>query len=251
MSTSSAIVHLLNEYRFEEAVPLADRLLREAAAESPERFTEVARGIVAWRGIFAHTAQAIASEGYFRAVYKLLQELAGPESSGAMAAAENLASILGSIDKVDEAISLRERVFAHVSASYPADDPRFMQVRDGLAFLNRRAGREGMVDELYRKTGLCEHLSGVERYLRNQGGKLVSCGQPWSENCHIWVYFDALLDCERLIQRLALEPCVQIHDHHGTHEGSERGLVCTIHHDAVMGQHPAESGPRTKTFTVV
>lgn len=79
---------------------------------------------------------------------------------------------------------------------------------------------------------------------------MVSSGQPWSQNCHVWVYFDALLDCERLIQGLGLDPCVEIHDHRGTHDGSERGLVCTIHHDGVMGPHLSDCGFEKKTITV-
>jgi hypothetical protein len=238
MSAVPAIVRMLKETQFESAVPLARQALSEAAAESPERLIEVARELVAWKGFFAHTSEAIASEPYFRAVYGTLAELAGPESPAAMAAAENLASLLGSIDKIDEAISLREKVFVHVSERFPNDDTRFMTVRDGLAFLYRRAGSEDKAAGLYRNTGICEHLAAAEQYLRDQGANLVSCCRPWSANCHIWVYFDLQLDCERLIKDLGLDACIQIHDHRGTHDGSERGLVCTIHHDGLMGVRP-------------
>jgi hypothetical protein len=211
---------------------------------------EVAQGIVGWRGGFANAQQEIASEPYFRAVYMLLQKLAGEESPAAMAAAENLAGILGAIDRVDEAITLREKVYANVSGRYAPDDPRRMQVRDGLAFLYRRVGREEKAAELLADIGLCEHLAAAERYIRGQGAKMVYCGQPWSKNCHVWAYFDAVLDCEGLIRGLGLDPCVRIHDHRGTHDGSERGLECAVHHDAVMGLHPSNAGSQTRTITV-
>jgi hypothetical protein len=250
MSPPLSIPSLLNEYRFEEVIPRVERVLREAAAESPDRLIEVARGIVAWKGFFANARQAAASEAYFRQVYSLLQELAGADSAAAIAAAENLAGILASLDKMEEAISLQERVFDHVRGRFPPDDARVMEVRDGLGFLYRRASHELKASELYADAGLCEHLAPAEQYLRGQGAKLITCCRPWSANCHIWAYFDALLDCERLIQTLSLNPCVNIHDHRGTHDGSERGLVCTVHHDGVIGLHPSDAGPDVRTIPV-
>jgi tetratricopeptide (TPR) repeat protein len=243
VSIPPALAQLLKEQRFDEATALAERALREAAAESPERLTQVAREIVAWRGIFANAAEEAASEPYFRAVHGTLAELAGPDSPAAMAAAENLAGILGALGQLDQAIALREKVFDHARTRFPADDTRVMQLRDGLAFLYRRAGHESKVAELFADVGLCEHLASAERYILGQGAKVVACCRPWSQNCHIWVYFDVLLDCERLIAGLRLDPCVTIHDHRGTHDGSERGLVCTIHHDALVGPHPSDAPP--------
>jgi hypothetical protein len=131
---------MLKECRFDEAIPLVSRTLRDAAADSPERLLEAAREEVAWKGYFGHAREAVASEPYFRAVYAVLGEVAGPDSPAAMAAAENLAGILGSIDKIDEAIALRERVLAHVARRFPIDDPRLLSVRDGLGFLYSRPG---------------------------------------------------------------------------------------------------------------
>jgi hypothetical protein len=190
-----------------------EEALRQAAAESPGRLTEVAHGVVA----------------------AILSELAGPESPAATATAENLASIRGALDRLPEAIG-----------RFAADDPRVMSVREGLAFLYRRAGEDRKADELYRDLGLCEHLRPAERSLRAAGARLFSLTRPWSDNCHLWAYFDAVLDCERLIETLGLDPCVRIHDHRGTHDGSERGLVCSVHHDALMGAHPTDAPPERR-----
>lgn len=243
------IQQMLREGRFDSAIPLVTQTLREALQESPQRLTEIAREVVRFQGFFKNNAEAMTAEPYFRAVHGVLEELAGPESPAAMAAAANLAGLLGSIGKLDEAISLRERVLAHLISRFPSDDQRVMMVRDGLGILYRRAGQEEKLYRLYGDSGLCEHLLPAEEHIRGQGGQIVSIGRPWSANCHVWVYFDAILDCERLIAGLALDSCVQIHDHRGTHDGSERGIVCTAHHDGIMGPHPADAPAAAKTIT--
>ena len=250
MNTIPEILQLLRENRFDSAITQVTETLRQAAAESPQKLMDVARDLVRWQGFFKNTAQAMTSEPYFRSVHSLLEELTGPESPAAMAAAENLAGLLGSIGKVDEAITLREKVLAHLSTRFPKDDQRVMIVRDGLSILYQRAGRDNKLKELYQDTGLCEHLQAAEKYIREQGGRVVSSGRPWSANCHVWIFFDAILDCDRLVQGLGLASCVQVHDHRGTHDGSERGIVCTVHHDGIMGPHPADASPAAKTVTV-
>ena len=250
MSTIPEILQLLRDNRFDEAIPLVNTALRSAASESPQKLTDAARDLVRFQGFFKNTAQAIESEPYFRSVHTLLSELAGPESPAAMAAADNLGSLLGSIDKVDEGIALREKVLAHLRSRFPGDDQRVMLVRDGLSILYQRAGHEDKLKALYQDTGLCEHLQPAEQYVRDHGGRVISSGRPWSANCHIWVYFDTILDCDSLIKGLGLASCVQTHDHRGTHDGSERGIVCTVHHDGLMGPHPTDAPASAKIVTV-
>jgi hypothetical protein len=250
MSSVPEIMQLLRENRFDDAIPQVTTTLRNAAAESPQKLMDVARELIRYQGFFKNTAQAMTSEPYFRTVHQLLSELAGPESPAAMAAADNLGALLGSIDKVDEGIALREKVLAHLLGRFPGDDSRVTTVRDGLGILYRRTGREDKLKDLFKDTGLCEHLQAAEKYVRDQGGRVVSTGRPWSANCHIWVFFDTILDSDRLIQGLGLDPCVQVHDHRGTHDGSERGIVCSIHHDGLMGPHPSDASAATKTVTV-
>jgi len=249
MSTIPEILQMLRENRFDDAIPLVDTTLRKAASESPQKFTDIARELVGFKGIFSNTTQAVMSERYFREVHTLLSQLAGPDSPPAMAAADNLGALLGSIDKVDEAIALREKALAHLRTRFPSDDQRVALVRNGLSILYQRAGHDDRLKELFQGTGLCEHLRAAEKYVSDQGGRVVYSGQPWSANCHIWVYFDTILDADRLIKGLGLDACVQVHDHRGTHDGSERGIVCTIHNDGIMGPHPADASQAAKTVT--
>ena len=85
---------------------------------------------------------------------------------------------------------------------------------------------------------VCAHLAPIEAELKAQGVRETFRGQAWSQACREWVYFDCVLDREGLRRRLDVASCVVDHDHLGTHDGQESGLVCTEHHDAIMGRHP-------------
>ena len=65
-------------------------------------------------------------------------------------------------------------------------------------------------------------------------------GQPWSENCREWVFFDCYFDRESIRRRLPLAECVHDHEHRGTHDWQEAGLVCVRCKDAIMGLHLSE-----------
>ena len=63
-------------------------------------------------------------------------------------------------------------------------------------------------------------------------------GQAWSKNCReLWVYFDCFIDTASIRQKFDLATCVSEHAHRGTHDGQERGFVCSTCWDAIMGAH--------------
>lgn len=84
---------------------------------------------------------------------------------------------------------------------------------------------------------ICEHLRPLLAYLLEQGAQVTYAGQPWSQNCRRWVYFNVVLDIDALKARFAPGNIVEPHIHRGTHDGAEQGLYCSEHHDAVMGLH--------------
>ena len=90
----------------------------------------------------------------------------------------------------------------------------------------------------------CEHLRPLEEELLARRVPETFRGQPWSDNCHEWVYFACVLDLASLRARLHLAPVVADHVHRGTHDGAEAGFVCQEHHDAIMGLHPDLAGDR-------
>lgn len=93
----------------------------------------------------------------------------------------------------------------------------------------------------------CEHLIELERALVKAGIKETFRGQAWSQNCREWVYFDCFIPTRLIRERFKLAECVKDHEHRGTHDGQESGLVCELHGDGIMGHHPA-SGVAAKTF---
>jgi len=85
---------------------------------------------------------------------------------------------------------------------------------------------------------LCEHLALIDAELHAQGLVETFRGQAWSANCREWVYFDAVLDLDDIRARHVLAPCVREHVNLDTHNGTERGLECSVHHDGIMGRLP-------------
>ncbi len=83
----------------------------------------------------------------------------------------------------------------------------------------------------------CDHLRGLEKELIAAGVPETYRGQPWSNNCREWVYFDCYLDRRAIRKRMDFPECVKDHEHLGTHDGQESGFVCTVCNDAVMGVH--------------
>jgi hypothetical protein len=60
--------------------------------------------------------------------------------------------------------------------------------RDSLAIRYRNAGEAQKADELYRESGICEHLKPVEDYIRTLGVRVRAMGSYWSHNSRMWVY---------------------------------------------------------------
>jgi hypothetical protein len=88
---------------------------------------------------------------------------------------------------------------------------------------------------------MCEHLQKLEDHLRSLGVTETWRGQPWSENCREWIYFECVLSVPDLKEKLGLEPFVTEHDYYDLKAGSELGLVCEHCDDGIMGVHPDSS----------
>jgi hypothetical protein len=86
---------------------------------------------------------------------------------------------------------------------------------------------------------ICKHLNPVEELIKSEGITETFRGKPWTNVKGIWVYFDCHLAPNKLIESLALPSCVKKHEHKGTHDGSELGLVCEACDCGVMGLHPS------------
>lgn len=89
---------------------------------------------------------------------------------------------------------------------------------------------------------VCEHLLPLEQALLSRGVAVTFRGQAWSMNCREWVYFDCFLDTTAIRNQQIFPDFVQDHSHRGTHDGQERGLVCTKCHDAIVGTYERVPG---------
>lgn len=83
---------------------------------------------------------------------------------------------------------------------------------------------------------VCEHLIKLEKELLDAGITETYRGQAWSDNCREWVYFDTVLNTDSLAKRLNLPSCVRIHENLDQKSGTERGFVCEICNDGIMGR---------------
>ena len=92
----------------------------------------------------------------------------------------------------------------------------------------------------------CEHLRPVERAILALGIRESYRGQAWGRNCREWVYFECHIDTAAVRRAFALPDSVVDHAHRGTHDGQEKGLVCQVCHDGIMGHY--EPAPGAPTF---
>jgi hypothetical protein len=88
----------------------------------------------------------------------------------------------------------------------------------------------------------CEHLRPLEEAIIARGIRETCRGKAWSQNCREWVYFDCIIDTAAVRRSFALPSCVSEHMHRGTHDGQERGFVCTACNDGIMGNYERTSG---------
>lgn len=81
----------------------------------------------------------------------------------------------------------------------------------------------------------CPHLAELEKDLLSAMIPVTYRGQAWGDNCREWVYFDCVLDVERLRVEYSLPDFVRHHENLDQRSGTESGLVCERCKDGVMG----------------
>jgi hypothetical protein len=85
---------------------------------------------------------------------------------------------------------------------------------------------------------VCEHLRSLENDLDKSGIKETFRGKAWSNNCREWVYYDCILNLSQIRFYYRLPDCVKAHANDDPKSGAERGFVCELCQDAIMGLHP-------------
>ena len=97
---------------------------------------------------------------------------------------------------------------------------------------------------------VCQHLAQLEQELLAAKILVTFRGQAWSSNCREWVYFACWLDRPSIRSRMAFPEFVKDHDHRGTHDGRESGLVCTQCNDAVMGLYAPDQSESSGKYPI-
>lgn len=238
--TFEQIVRHFGARHCQEAAAAIDAAMHEPEAAS------LARRLVDEPKLFpiaANVSEAAAMVPVYEAIVRGVQSVA-PADGQLLADAQGLLATACAIaDRPAEAAELFEKQFLAYVSLLGTNHPRTHHARENLTIQYRRLGRHVAADQLHQDIRICEHLQPVLDDLLKQGAKISSAGVAWSQNCRTWVYLaDVLLDVDSLRQRLNLPAEIEVHTHRGTHDGSEHGLYCSAHHDAIMGRHPDLAG---------
>jgi hypothetical protein len=228
--------------RFDHAGDLGVQLVKSAAAVSPAEVGEVARQLLSsfkLKPFFRNSTEAAAAGAFYDPVAKALEQALGPDDLLMAQARISRAAVASSRQEWTTAALLLQQSLSTFISQFGLSDPRTMSLRDNLAIQYRNAGDPKRAEELYAQSGICEHLQPLEKYLRNNGAKVMSICRPWTDNCRTWVYFEnVVLDLAAIRKKIPLAECVANHIHRGTVDGAEQGFVCAADHDALMGAHP-------------
>lgn len=84
---------------------------------------------------------------------------------------------------------------------------------------------------------LCEHLEPLRLHVLALGGQQQHILQTWSNARH-FAFFACILNRPALRAAVPLPAFVVDHDHRGTHDGNESGMVCERCQDGLVGYHP-------------
>jgi hypothetical protein len=84
---------------------------------------------------------------------------------------------------------------------------------------------------------MCEHLQALDNELKAKRIRETFRGQPWSDNCREWVYYDCVINMEAVRVRYNFPAFVSNHMNDDVKSGLEAGFVCDLCKDGVMGVH--------------
>lgn len=125
-----------------------------------------------------------------------------------------------------------------MKSAYGATSIEYVEALDKLAFYYRQNEDFESAHQVLLDVRVCRCLEPVYKYILESRAKITHAGQVWSKNCRIWIYFDSLIDCDSLRQKFNLNETITTHVFCDNWQGSEKGFVCSVHHDALMGIHP-------------
>jgi hypothetical protein len=216
---------------------LVERVVKEAAGgERP--LHDVAEAFAREWPAFGHVSQYEAALPYYETVARVLCPLLERGDSNRIRCAQNLAIVLATIGRTEDAQRTRREVFEELRATRPPEDDERIRAAHEVAVTLRARGEHAAADALYAEVPICEHLRPVREELLRSGARIANAGYLWSTNSRICLWFGIVLDPEALQRRLSLDACVIRTENDDPRSGPELGLYCTAHQDGVVGPHP-------------
>jgi hypothetical protein len=190
---------------------------------------------------FGHVSKLAPALPYYEAVARTLGPLLDRGDSARARCFQNLATVLATIGRVEEAERIRRDVFDDLRAARPPGDDERIRACQWLASVLRRSGEHSAADALYAEVPICTHLRPLREALLRRGAFITNAGHLWSD-AGISLWFSAVLDPDELRRELALDACVIRTENDDPRSGPELGLYCKTHRDSVVGPHPRFAG---------
>jgi hypothetical protein len=190
---------------------------------------------------FGHASQFAPALAYYEAVARTLGPLLDRGDSARVRCSQNLATVLATLGRVEEAERIRRDVFDDLRATRPPGDNERISACHWVASVLRGSGDPSAADALYAEVPICTHLQPVRGALLRSGAFITNAGHLWSE-AGISICFSTVLDPDELRRELALDACVSPTENDDPRSGPELGLYCTIDRDSIVGPHPKFAG---------
>jgi hypothetical protein len=218
---------------------LARRAIEEAARGGSLRATADAFA-KDWPA-FDHVSKFVPVLRYYEAVARTLGPLLDRGDSARVRCFQNLATVLATIGRVEEAERIRRDVFDELRATRPPEDHERMSACQWVASALRTSGEHSAADALYAEVPICTHLLPLREALLQSGAVITDAGHLWSQ-AGVSIWFSRVLDPDALCRELALDACVISTENDDPRSGPELGVYCTVHRDSIVGPHPKFAG---------
>jgi hypothetical protein len=82
---------------------------------------------------------------------------------------------------------------------------------------------------------MCRHLIELDNYIKRKGIKELFRGKAWSENCNEWVFYDRIIDIDKIKEKIKPDKCVTVHKYYDIKIANELGFFCSNCNDAIIG----------------
>jgi hypothetical protein len=81
-----------------------------------------------------------------------------------------------------------------------------------------------------------DSLREIAKYLIKNGNRISFFGQAWSNTSADWIYFDTILDFDRLRKNFKLMDNIVLHENLDPKSGTEKGFIDKRTGEGLMGK---------------